>query len=193
MSVHRHSTRAGHGVRVLRRVLSRVFIVSCSLFPPSSADAQTSCSGAPSCSVTVQLSLTRNYVASLQLSSATTALPAVTADAFTTGFTPATGPALTVRSNAPYVLTIQAAQPTWSYTGSGANPAKTANDLEWSTSATGPFNGAGAVRQLWPSSGAAASATALQTISLFYQVRWSWANSPPGTYSLPVTITLTSP
>lgn len=163
------------------------------LHPWALAEAQTSCSGAPNCSVTVQLGLTRNYVASILVSSATTTLPAVNADAFATGFTAVTGPTLSVRSNAPYVLTIQAAQSTWSYTGAAANPSKTANDLEWGLSASGPFSGAATARQLWPGTGASAPATAAQTVSLFYQVRWNWVNTPPGAYSLPVTITLTSP
>lgn len=170
-----------------------VLVTAFALVPCSEGRAQTSCSGAPSCTVTVQLGLTRNYVASLQVSSTTTTLPAVNADAFTTGFTPVSGPTLSVRSNAAFVLTLQAAQPTWSYSGTSPNPSKPASDLEWSVSATGPFSSAGTSRQLWPTSGAAAPATAAQTVPLFYRVRWNWVNTPPGAYTLPVTITLTSP
>lgn len=174
------------------RLLHRVALLL-AVMPWTKVRAQASCSGAPSCTVTVQLGLTRNHVASLQVSSATTTLPAVNSDAFTTGFTPVTGPTLSVRSNSPFVLTLQAAQPTWSYSGTAANPSKPANDLEWNVSAAGPFVGAGTSRQLWPSSGAAAPATAAEIVPLFYRVRWNWVNSPPGAYTLPVTITLTSP
>lgn len=174
------------------RFLQRVALLL-AFMPWTAVHAQASCSGAPSCTVTVQLGLTRNYVASLQVSSATTTLPAVNSDAFTTGFTPVTGPTLSVRSNAAFVLTLQAAQPAWSYSGPAANPSKTANDLEWSVNSTGPFAGAGSSRQLWPSSGAAAPPTAAQSIPMFYRVRWNWVNTPPGAYTLPVTITLTSP
>ncbi len=180
-----------------RRLLVRrpllLLVTSALLSLPRAVPAQVSCSGAPTCTVTVQLGLTRNHVASLQVSSAATVLPTITADNFAAGFAAVTGPTVTVRSNAAYVLTVQAAQPSWGYSGTAANPGKPASDLEWSVSATGSFTSAAVAGRLWPSSATSAPPTSAQSVPLFYRVRWNWVNSPPGAYSLPVTITLTSP
>jgi hypothetical protein len=181
---------AGHS-RAYRRLL--LLATGALLSHGRVLSAQVSCSGAPTCTVTVQLGLTRNHVASLLISSAATALPTISANDFAAGFTAVSGPTVTVRSNAPYVLTLQSAQPTWSYAGTASNPVKPASDLEWSNSATGVFTSSAASGRLWPSAAGSAPPTSAQTVPLFYRVRWSWVNSPPGAYSLPVTITLTSP
>jgi hypothetical protein len=65
--------------------------------------------------------------------------------------------------------------------------------LRWSRTAGGPWTSSSGATTLWPASGTAAPATAGQTISLFYRTLWQWTGSPPGAYTLPVNLTLTSP
>jgi hypothetical protein len=127
------------------------------------------------------------------LSQSTTVVPALVAADFSAGFKDVTGPTLTVLANAPYQVTVQAANTTWQYTGAAANPAKTAADLRWSRTAGGPWISSATASTLWPASGSAAPATAGQTIALFYRTLWQWTGSPPGAYALPVNLTLTSP
>lgn len=159
----------------------------------SAARAQTACNGGGSCAVVVTLRLPRPYVASLALSQSTTAVPPLTAADFSAGFKDVAGPTLTVKANAPYRVTIQAAQSRWSYTGSAAAPDKPASALLWSGSAAGPYTSSASSGTVWPINSLAAPATASQSIPLFYRTQWTWTTSPPGTYTLPVNLTITSP
>lgn len=176
-----------------RAVLPIVVLSAVLLMPMRRADAQAACSSVTTCSVPVTLRLPRPYVARLSLSAATTTMPAPTAADFSAGFTSVAGPVVTVRSNAPYRLTVQAAQPTWSYSGAVANPGKPAADLSWSRSSAGPWTSSATSATLWPASTLVAPATSAQSVPLFYRAQWSWTTSPPGTYAIPVNITLTSP
>ncbi|AMW04835.1 hypothetical protein [Gemmatimonas phototrophica] len=162
-------------------------------FAPRTASAQAACNGGTSCSVTVTLRLGRPEVFRLSLSQATTVVPALTAADFAAGLKDAPGPVLTVLANAPYRVTVQAAAATWQYTGASSNPAKSSADLRWARTAGGPWTSSSSATTIWPASGTAAPATAGQTISLFYRTLWQWTGSPPGAYTLPVNLTLTSP
>lgn len=157
------------------------------------AAAQAACNGGISCAVTVTLRLGRPQVFRLSMNQATTVVPGLTAADFSAGFKDVPGPMLTVLANAPYQVTVQAATSTWQYTGTAANPAKSAADLRWSRSASGPWISSLSTTTLWPASGTAAPATAGQSIALFYRTLWQWTGSPPGGYTLPVNLTLTSP
>lgn len=159
----------------------------------SGAAAQTACNGGGSCAVVVTLRLPRPYVARLTLSQSTTTVPQPTAADFAAGFKDVAGPTLTVKANAPYRVTIQAAQSRWSYTGQAAAPNKPASALLWSGSAAGPYTSSASSSTVWPANGLAAPATAGQSIPLFYRTQWTWTTSPPGTYTLPVNLTITSP
>jgi hypothetical protein len=160
---------------------------------PYTASAQAACNGGTSCAVTVTLRLGRPEVYRLALSQATTVVPALTAADFAAGLKDTPGPVLTVMANAPYRVTVQAATTTWQYTGGSANPSKSAGDLRWSRTSSGPWMSSSSATTLWPASGTAAPATAGQSISLFYRTLWQWTSSPPGAYTLPVNLTLTSP
>lgn len=156
--------------------------------------AQTTCSSTTSCSVAVTFRLPQPTVISLALSSATTTIPALTAQVLSAGSTVVAGPSLTVRANAPYRVTVQSATTTWSYTGAASNPLKPASDLSWGTTNAGPWVSSATSSTLWPTGTlTTAPATAGQTLSLFYRTLWTWTSTPPGSYSLPVNITLTSP
>ena len=176
-----------------RRALVGVAALVALLLPMERAHAQAACNGGASCALVVTLRLGRPEVYRLALSQTTTTVPAPTAADFTAGFRDAPGPIVTIAANSPYRVTVQAAFTAWQYTGSAANPGKPANDLRWSRAATGPWTLAGTASTLWPATGTAAPATASQTVSLFYRTLWQWTGNPPGTYALPVNITLTSP
>ncbi len=157
------------------------------------ADAQSVCNGGSSCTVVVSLQLDRPYVASLVLSQSVTSLPTLTSADFATGFRDQAGPQLRVKANAPYRVTIQAAVSTWQYSGTAAPPSKPSSDLLWSGSASGPWTSSASSATLWPLAATSAAATAGVTIPLFYRTLWSWTTSPPGAYTIPVNLTLTSP
>jgi hypothetical protein len=168
-----------------------LFVAGATLADP--AEAQAACNGGASCSLTVTLRLGRPQVFRLALSDGTTTVPPLTASDFSAGFKNVNGPTVTILANAPYRITVQAAIPTWQYTGAQANPSKSAADLQWSRAAGGPWASSASAATLWPASGSSAPATAGQTVSLFYRTIWQWTSSPPGSYALPVNITLTSP
>lgn len=160
---------------------------------PRPVHGQTSCASTTSCSVGVVLRLPRPNVASLSISTAVTTLPSLTATALAAGFTEGAGPVITVKANAPHRVTLQAAQSSWSYAGTAATPTKPAADLQWSRIAGGPWQSSAASATLWPVTGELAPAAGGQSLALFYRATWTWTGSPPGTYSIPVNITLTSP
>jgi hypothetical protein len=143
--------------------------------------------------VVVTFQLPRPEVYSLTLSATTTSVPSLSAADFSAGRRDVTGPILTIKANSAYRVTVQAALPTWQYTGSAANPAKPASDLLWARSAAGPFQSSVAAVTLWPSAGTSAPPTNGQIVALFYRTLWQWTTSPPGNYALPVNLTLTSP
>lgn len=160
---------------------------------PRGVAAQATCSGGATCAVAVTLRLPRPYVASLSLSDIVTTIPTLTATDMAQGRKDQVGPRITVKANAPFRLTVQSAMPVWSYAGAAPNPGKPARDLEWGPTATGPFQSLGESTTLWPTAGSAAPATAGQTVSLYYRSRWAWTTSPPGSYSIAVNLTITSP
>lgn len=163
------------------------------LTPRDGVEAQATCNGGATCTVTVSLRLARPEVFRLVLSTVSTPVPALTAADFTLGHKDVAGPVLTVFANAPHRITVQAAAPLWQYAGAAPNPGKAASDLFWSRDANGAWLSSGTAATLWPVSGPSAPPSAGQTIPLFYRTRWHWTGSPPGTYTLPVNITLTSP
>lgn len=178
--------------RTVRYALSVSSLLSL-LCASSEVRAQPHCSGTTGCSVSVVLQLPRPTVVSLAISSPTTGIPSPDAGSFSAGFTQVAGPTVTAKVNAPYRVTVQAAQSTWSYSGSADNPGKPAAELLWSGSTAGPWISSSASGTLWPVSGQVAPATSGQPIPLFYRAIWTWTGTPPGSYTLPVNITLTSP
>ena len=59
--------------------------------------------------------------------------------------------------------------------------------------ASGPWTSSASSATLWPVAATSAAATAGVTIPLFYRTLWNWTTSPPGAYTIPVNLTLTSP
>jgi len=95
----------------------------------------------------------------------------------------------TVRGNRAWSVQISGATATWS-ASSGAWASKPVSDLRWSLSSTGATT-AMSVTPVTVTSGAATSGSASTTVYLRPAVHW--ATDKPGTYTIGVTFTLTTP
>ncbi len=140
-------------------------------------------------SATAAMNLTIPAVVRLSAPAATLALPAATATEFTAGFGTALSVPLTLRANTTWSVTLRATAATWTGTGPLARTNKPAADLQWGLAAAGPFTdvttgGTGI---------SAGAATAGQTIPLHLRVRYAWTLDRPGSYSLPLQLTITAP
>ena len=162
---------------------------------PSAAGAQNcTATGAPaSCSVPGSVSMTAGRVVRLQVSAGSTALTAPTTADFDAGFNATAGPTLTVSANASWTLSVRASSAVWTATntspGAPARTDKPAGDLLWSTVSNGAFASltTGDVNLV------SGGATASNATSLYFQTLYDWALDTPGSYSLSVVLTLTSP
>lgn len=109
--------------------------------------------------------------------------------AFTAGFGAAVLVPLTIRANTGWSLTLAATSPLFTGTGPAARTDKPASDLQWSLTAAGPFTGL-------TTTGvgiATGTATAGQTVTLHLRALYAWTLDTPGSYSLPLQLTITAP
>lgn len=145
------------------------------------------------CSIQGQAVLNASGVVGLQISSATTTLPAPTAVDFKAGFNNSAGPTLTIASNQPWMLLIRATTPMWTATnasaGLAARATKPVGDLKWSTASNGAFTPL-STSDLSVASGVA---TAGHSATLYFQTVYNWAVDTPGSYSLSLVLTLSAP
>lgn len=163
---------------------------------PVSLHAQTQCTANPAnCSTAVgslQITITIANTFEMALTSGTTSLSAPTTATYNAGFAEDAGPTATIRSNAPWTLSISAVTPTWSVVNTEVEPAranKPASDLGWAVSSLGPFTDL----TINPVQVASGPRTLAATISLFYRTRYQWDLDTPGIYSLPVVFTIVAP
>jgi hypothetical protein len=161
---------------------------------PAAVRAQCTASGAPaSCGVPGSVSMTAGRVVRLQMSPGSTSLTAPTPADFDAGFNSTTGPTLTVSANAAWTLHIRAASATWTATntspGAPARTNKPAGDLKWSTASGGSFVALGAT----DANLVGGAATASSATTLYFQTLYSWTLDTPGSYSMTIVLTLTSP
>lgn len=126
----------------------------------------------------------------MSLSSAAVALNAPGGAEFEAGFGQTTGPSLTMRANQSWTVTIRAAQATWTASAPPARANKPASDLRWGTSGAGPFTG---LTTTAVSLATGPTATAGTVIPLYFRVMYAWTLDTPGTYSLPLQLTITAP
>jgi len=162
---------------------------------PSRASGQScSVSGSSSCNVTVTLSAGAiPYAAQLTTTATTTSLGTISQTTLPAGTASSTivtaGPTITANANAAYAVTIAAQSSTWSYTGTFTNPAKPAGHLEYRVGSAGSYT---AITTTGASILSGTAATE-RSAALSFRTTWAWASAKPGTYSLPLTITLTTP
>jgi hypothetical protein len=177
----------------MTRILHVLLLLLCI---PIALDAQTQCTATnTSCSNAVgslQITITIANTFEMSLSNATTALSTPTTSTYNAGFAEDAGPTATIRSNAPWTLSISALTPTWSAVNTEIEPArvnKPASDLAWGLSSLGPFTDL-TTNPVQVGSG---PRTLAATISLFYRTRYQWDLDTPGIYSLPVVFTIVAP
>jgi hypothetical protein len=174
-------------------------ILSVLAFGPASSIAQGNCSvtfndltaQSGSCTGTVTLSNTFGRVVRLSsTSSQTTAFATPGVGDYNTGFILATGPAFQVTSNGGWSISISASATSWTGSGVGARQNKPITELAWST-----VSGSGYTRLSGTGATVATStsATLASTLQIFYKLFLGWADDTPGSYTLNVTYTVTSP
>jgi len=154
----------------------------------SIAGAQATCTGNP-CTVQVNASATVNDVLRLTLSAATTSLGTPSEADYDAGYKDATGPTASVKANRPWHVDVFGGAPSFTYTGSLANPNKPASSLLWGTVSGTYGNNMGSSAVL--ASGATGTGNASQ--ALFLRTLWSWATDVPGSYDLVINFTLAAP
>ncbi len=120
---------------------------------------------------------------------ATTLAPPSAAD-FNSGTTPAASVMITVATNNSATVTAACGQPTWAAIGSGASASKACADLEWSADANTGFTALTTSGQTVVS---AASPTNGTSVSIFLRARLTWTADTPGTYSMPVKLSIAAP
>ncbi len=151
----------------------------------------------PSCTIGTNcghtLEATVPVLVNLRLQNATTNLGAITADDFDNGQRIA-GPLFEARANRPYSVTLVAANPTFGGTG---NPSKAAGNVRYAvvTEAAG-CSAAGAYAAV-PTAAAAGIFSGNAGLSarqqLCFDIVWNYASDAPGTYNLPLNLSVTAP
>jgi hypothetical protein len=153
------------------------------------ARAQLGCSGA---TCTVEITMPVSDVLRLSLNTSSVALGSPVEADFQAGYRDVNGTAVnvTAKSNRAFTVQLSSVTPTFSYSGTLANPNKPASDLWWATSAGGlatTTNTFGTTTTFL--SQGATSVTA----PLFLRTLWSFATDVPGTYSLTIRLTISAP
>ena len=164
---------------------------------PSRAAAQGSCTyngqnGGCTVGDVAPYSITVTIMRAILLSPSTAgiALDAPGGADFDVGFGQTAGPTLTVKSNANWTVSARVTQTIWTALAAPTRADKPAADLQWARVAGGPFTDfstTGVTVQ------AGTGATAGTMIPLFLRVKYAWLLDTPGSYSIPVQFTITSP
>jgi hypothetical protein len=168
------------------------FVLGLAVAPEVQAQplAGPTCTVGGSCGHT--LNATVPTLVRLTLENATTALGTLTETEFDNGQTIA-GPRFEARANRAYNVTLASASGTWGGTG---NPAKLAGDVGYAvvTSAAG-CGTAGAYTALSTTAANIFSGTAGLSVrqQLCFDITWNYASDAPGTYDLPLNLTVTAP
>jgi hypothetical protein len=157
------------------------------------ASGQT-CAGQGSCTVGTTASVTVGAVVHLTVDGAgSIALTPPDADAFELGYVQDEGPAITVKSNRTWNLSIHTEASAWTYAGTQLG-VKPISDLEWSNTADGSFN---AITGLAAAIVSNQDRTSSGTASIFFRTLYSSDfgddRNAAGDYSIPLVFTLAAP
>lgn len=183
----------GGSVRWLLRPWAGAALLTAAATLPLTAQGNCNVNNQSTCQVggttAYGMRLTISTVVRLSLPSATIALGTATPADFTAGFgTPLLVP-LSIRANTGWTVSISATSTLWSATPAAARQNKPAADLQWGTATTGPFTDLSGS----PVAIRAGTATAAATIPLYVRSRYAWTLDKPGSYSLPLQLTITAP
>jgi len=183
---------------MMRGILMTLALVAGCFLPQISLAQNQSCT-VTGASPLGSCSLTRGpYTANIQRTVEIIVTPTAmnlgspTASDYLNGFQHITGHAAEIHSNYPWQLSIRSTQSSFSGSG-GARTNKPRSDLSWSlTSGSGytVITGNNAAANVVVTTG---TATGSEVVQLFYRVAWSWSLDTPGTYSLPLVLTIAAP
>ena len=151
----------------------------------------------PSCTIGTncghQLTATVPTLVNLTLENASTNLGAITANEFDNGQQIA-GPRFEARANRTYSVTLVAASPT--FTGTG-NTSKAAGDVRFAVVAASAGCGAAGAYTAIPTAAAvgifAGTAGLSPRQQLCFDIVWNYASDVPGTYELPLNLSVSAP
>jgi hypothetical protein len=168
--------------------------LACGL-PPSAARAQGTCqfNNQSSCTVggDAAHSITVTIVPAVRLSTPSTTVNLLAPDA--SSFNAGVGTGLAVpfqtRANTNWTVAVHSTATLWTNSGVGSRADKPRADLQWSTALGGSYTSMTGT----PATFGSGSATATTTTNLFLRVVYSWALDTQGSYTLPLTITVTAP
>lgn len=190
------SARPGHlpFAVSLARALALALAVALAV-APSSARAQGNCDlgGQATCVVggtnQYAMTVTISTVVRLSIPSTTVALGTATGTEFANGFgTPVLVP-VSLRANRSWTLALRTTAATWTATGTGARANKPNSDLQWGTATAGPFTNLSTTN----ATVATGAATGTGAVNLYLRSRYQWTLDTPGSYSIPLQLTITAP
>jgi hypothetical protein len=185
------------------RTLPAVLIAAFLLISATRSPLVSQCTGA-TCTVTINMTVKPVLTIDLTGNNANTALGTPGQADFAAGGLTATGPTVTIKANGGYAVSVAATKATFDYAGAFNNPLKPASDLTWAPgvgAAPGSCSGVtsfghnvGASTNLMSGSvGAPATNVSPPSQTLCYRTLWTFAASPPGTYTIHVVFTLSEP
>lgn len=189
-------SRLGRTLGTVRRVSLLAALVLAGVLRPAELRGQGNCTYdgfGGECTIgnnaTYAINLTITRAVRLALSSTSIALDAPVPDDFDAGFGQTTGPTLTVRSNSTWSVSIRTTQNTWTASPPPARPNKPSAELRWGTLPAGTFTSISTSAATVQTGGASAGTV----IPLYFRVTYNWLLDRPGSYSLPVQVTIASP
>ncbi len=156
----------------------------------ASAQAVT-VSGASPLAVTTYVTVTAPSVFKLTINDTSTAVVAPTETDFDNGGQDvASAVTATVKSNRPYSLSIKGGAAVWTGTG-GARANKPVADLLWGTGT--PSTALTTTAALIGTASTTGNDGSAAAATINYRIKWGYTDDTPGTYTIPVVYTLTSP
>lgn len=139
---------------------------------------------------THSITITISRAVRLELSASSVPLDPATGAHFDAGFGQTAGPTLTVKSNAPWAVSVRSTQAAWTASGPTARVDKPSNDLLAGSSPLGPFL-ALTTTPVTLASGTAGTSGLVRPLT--FRVAYAWLLDTPGNYSIPIQLTITSP
>lgn len=172
---------------MMRRILIAGLAGLLAATPVAAQNCQTPNGAAGTCSINVASSLTIPTLLRLSIDDTTTSLTTPTEAIFNTGSVTTAGPVITIKTNNSWTLLVRAAAATWTGVGAGVRANKPVGDLAWD-------RGLGFTTMTTADASVATGTRGASNVtSMSYRVNWSWPLDTPGTYSLLVVYTVTSP
>jgi hypothetical protein len=135
------------------------------------------------------INITISSVARVTMASSTVAMPAPTETSYNTGFGAPGSVGFEVRANAPWTLVISSASTLWGFSPPTARTDKPRSDLQWALISGGPYTDVSGTLTTF----ASGTATNSSVQTLYLRSKYTWLLDKPGSYTIPVSITLTAP